>query len=92
MSPVMRIKGNITSLLIAISLVLLLLVPCSARMVTNTILDKAAAYGLVNKMNSNFTNQTAFQDIPPKKVHVGDIDIAYRMFGKGLVKVTRYYS
>jgi pimeloyl-ACP methyl ester carboxylesterase len=33
--------------------------------------------------NNNNTNSLNVQDIPIKKVHVGDIDIAYRMFGKG---------
>ena len=33
--------------------------------------------------NSNTTNSVNMQDIPLKKVHVGDIDIAYKMFGKG---------
>ena len=36
-----------------------------------------------NQMNSNTTNLVNMQDIPLKKVHVGDIDIAYKMFGKG---------
>ena len=36
-----------------------------------------------NQMNSNTTNSVNIQDIPLKKVHVGDIDIAYKMFGKG---------
>ena len=36
-----------------------------------------------NQMNSNTTNLVNMQDIPLKKVHVGDIDIAYTMFGKG---------
>jgi hypothetical protein len=34
-------------------------------------------------MNSNTTNSVNIQDIPVKKVHVGDIDIAYKVFGKG---------
>ena len=34
-------------------------------------------------MNSNTTNSVNIQDIPSKKVHVGDIDIAYKTFGKG---------
>ena len=34
-------------------------------------------------MNSNVTNSLNIQNIPLKKVHVGDIDIAYKMFGKG---------
>ena len=28
-------------------------------------------------------NSVNMQDIPLKKVHVGDIDVAYKMFGKG---------
>jgi len=34
-------------------------------------------------MNSNTTNSVNKQNIPLKKVHVGDIDVAYKMFGKG---------
>ena len=36
-----------------------------------------------NQTNSNTTNSVNMQDIPLKKVHVGDIDVAYKMFGKG---------
>src|SRR5215469_14064018 len=36
-----------------------------------------------NQMNSNITSSVNIQDIPLKKVRVGDIDIAYKMFGKG---------
>jgi pimeloyl-ACP methyl ester carboxylesterase len=37
-----------------------------------------------NQMNSNNnTNSLDIQSIPSKKVHVGDIDIAYKTFGKG---------
>ena len=47
------------------------------------------AYGKANQMSSNSnsnntnTNSLDVQDIPAKKVHVGDIDIAYKVFGKG---------
>jgi len=43
------------------------------------------AYGQSNpgQMNSNATNSVNIQDIPVRKVHVGDIDIAYKVFGKG---------
>ena len=34
-------------------------------------------------MNSNTTNSVNIKDIPLEKVRVGDIDIAYKMFGKG---------
>jgi hypothetical protein len=43
-------------------------------------------YGQLNQINSdNITNSSSLniQNIPGKKVHVGDIDIAYKMFGKG---------
>ena len=36
-----------------------------------------------NQMNSNTTSSVNIQDIPLKKVRVGDINIAYKMFGKG---------
>ena len=34
-------------------------------------------------MNSNTTNSVNIQNIPLEKVRVGDIDIAYKMFGNG---------
>ena len=39
-----------------------------------------------NQVNSNTTNSVNIQDIPVKKVHVGDIDVRTRC----LVKVTLY--
>ena len=36
-----------------------------------------------DQTNSNTTNSVNTQNIPLKKVHVGDIDVAYKMFGKG---------
>jgi alpha/beta hydrolase family protein len=36
-----------------------------------------------NQVNSNTTNSVNIQDIQAKKVHVGDIDVAYKVFGKG---------
>ena len=36
-----------------------------------------------DQINSNTTNSVNIQDIPLEKVHVGDIDVAYKMFGKG---------
>ncbi len=43
------------------------------------------AYGQPDpgQMNSKSTNSVNIHDIPLKKVRVGDIDIAYKMFGKG---------
>jgi pimeloyl-ACP methyl ester carboxylesterase len=37
----------------------------------------------VNSDNNNNANSLNVQDIPIKKVHVGDIDVAYKVFGKG---------
>jgi pimeloyl-ACP methyl ester carboxylesterase len=36
-----------------------------------------------NQVNSNTTSSVNIQDIPVKKIHVGDIDVAYKVFGKG---------
>ena len=36
-----------------------------------------------DQMNPNTTNWVNIQDIPLKKVRVGDIDVAYKLFGKG---------
>ena len=36
-----------------------------------------------NQVNSNTTSSVNIQDMPLKKVHVGDIDIAYKTLGKG---------
>ena len=36
-----------------------------------------------DQTNSNTTNSVNLQDIPLEKIHVGDIDVAYKMFGKG---------
>lgn len=48
------------------------------------------AYSQLSQMSSNSSNEDItnansvnIQDIPTKKVHVGDIDIAYKTFGKG---------
>ncbi len=36
-----------------------------------------------NQVNSNITDSLDVQDIPLEKVRVGDIDVAYKMFGNG---------
>src|SRR5918992_1666152 len=36
-----------------------------------------------DQMNSNTTKSVNIQDIPLEKVRVGDIDVAYKMFGQG---------
>src|ERR671911_2549938 len=44
-----------------------------------------AVYGQLvpDLIDSNTTSSVNMQDIPLKKVRVGDIDVAYKMFGKG---------
>ena len=44
-----------------------------------------AVYGqsVPDQMNCNTTNLVNIQDIPLEKVRVGDIEMAYKMFGKG---------
>jgi len=42
------------------------------------------AYGQTNQTIFNNANPVNIKNIPVKKVHVGDIDIAYKTFGKGL--------
>src|SRR5712692_121402 len=70
---------------IFIAFAFLFIIPSTAILISNnskfgtTIL----AYGKPDQMNSNVTNSVNIQNIPVKKVHVGDIDIAYKMFGKG---------
>jgi hypothetical protein len=84
MSHITRIKRNTTSLLITISLLLLLSIPRNTRMISNAFsYTTMVAYGQINKRNSNLTNPISPETIPVKTVHVGDIDIAYKIFGKG---------
>jgi len=41
------------------------------------------AYGQTNQAIINNANPLNIKNIPVKKVHVGDIDTAYKIFGKG---------
>ena len=86
MHYIRKIKGNMTSLLITIFL-LVIIIPISTIVTTSTnyfgTTTTNLAYGQPDQMNSNTTNFINVQNIPVKKVHVGDIDIAYKTFGKG---------
>ena len=55
-----------------------LIIPTSI-IVTNTPI----VYGQTNQTISDNANLLNIQDIPAKKVHVGDIDIGYKILGKG---------
>ena len=52
-------------------------------MLTTTITTTNPIYGQPDKTSFNATVSSNIQSIPAKKVQVGDIDIAYKMLGKG---------
>jgi pimeloyl-ACP methyl ester carboxylesterase len=45
--------------------------------------DYLFVFGQTNQVNSSVKNTVNLHGIETKKVHIGDIDIAYKMFGKG---------
>src|SRR5829696_1887618 len=61
------------------SFTLLFVLIISSSIVTNTHI----VYGQTNQTIAENEDLMNIQDIPLKKVHVGDIDVAYKMFGKG---------
>ena len=75
-----RIKGNNIIIIIIISIFSLMLITSSFANITTHV-----AYGQASQGNSDKTNANLLdvQNIPAKKVHVGDIAIAYKIFGKG---------
>jgi len=68
-----------------IAFAFLFIIPSTAILIGNNSYFGTSnlAYGQPAQMNSNVTNSLNIQNIPVKKVHVGDIDIAYKTFGKG---------
>jgi len=76
-----RSRAKAASLLI-IAFPLLLIITNSIMVTTNS--SVVYAYSKLNQVRSNGANSTTDnQAILAKKVHVGDIDIAYKSFGKG---------
>jgi pimeloyl-ACP methyl ester carboxylesterase len=82
------------SFLVVVLGFLIILVPSNAVLLINSnnyLGTSNFAYGQQqqeeeqeNQIDSSITtNSLNVQNIPPKKVHVGDIDIAYKTFGKG---------
>jgi pimeloyl-ACP methyl ester carboxylesterase len=73
------------ALAIIIALAFLLIIPSTAILISNNSYFGTTnlVYGQPDQMNSNVTNSLNIQNIPVKKVHVGDIDVAYKTFGKG---------
>jgi pimeloyl-ACP methyl ester carboxylesterase len=74
-----KIKGNKTSIFIIIFM-FIMIIPTTAIMLTITT---NPVYGQQDKTSFNVTDSSNIQSIPAKKVQVGDIDIAYKMLGKG---------
>ena len=68
-----------------IAFAFLFIISSTARLISNNSYSGTThlVYGQPAQMNSNVTNSVNIQNIPVKKVHVGDIDIAYKTFGKG---------
>jgi pimeloyl-ACP methyl ester carboxylesterase len=68
---------------------IIIIIPGNAILISNnnyfgTTSNFAYGQQQPNQMNfNNITNSLDIQSIPSKKVHVGDIDIAYKIFGKG---------
>jgi pimeloyl-ACP methyl ester carboxylesterase len=65
--------------LISSAIFLFVLIVSTSTIVTNSPL----IYGQANQTISENADLLNIQDIPTKKVQVGDIDIAYKMLGKG---------
>ncbi len=77
------IKARHASILVII-VSLVFVIPTGAIMTSNSYSSTIKfAYGQTGQTNSNSANSTNIQNIPANKVHVGDIDIAYKIFGKG---------
>jgi uncharacterized membrane protein len=86
MHYIRKIKGNTTSLLIITIFLLVFIIPFSTIATTNNYFGTTSniAYGQPDQINSNnITDSINIQNIPAKKVHVEDIDIAYKILGKG---------
>ena len=77
-----KIRGNTSSILITIFLLAVIIVTLPAIMTTTST---NRVYGQQpDQMNSTVADSSLnIQNIPLEKVHVGDIDVAYKMFGKG---------
>jgi pimeloyl-ACP methyl ester carboxylesterase len=68
-----------------IAFAFILIIPSTAISISNNSYFGTTnlVYGQLDQMHSNVTNSLNIHGIPVKKVHVGDIDIAYKIFGKG---------
>ena len=76
-----KINGNKTSIFIIIFM-FIMIIPTMAIMLTTTSTTNPV-YGQPDKTSFNATDSSNIQSIPAKKVQVGDIEIVYKMVGKG---------
>src|SRR5919198_776322 len=67
--------------IIIISIFSLMLIASSIGIVSIQFVSGQASQ--INSDKNNTTNSLNVQNVPAKKVRVGDIDIAYKVFGKG---------
>jgi pimeloyl-ACP methyl ester carboxylesterase len=70
-------NGRVTSASLISIFLLMVITPAM------TIADSHFVYGQPNQTKFGVVGSQNIQDIPVKKVHVGDIDIAYKTFGRG---------
>ncbi len=73
-------NGNKTSISIIIFM-FIMIIPTTTIMMNTTTTNPV--YGQQDKTDFNATDSSNIQSIPAKKVQVGDIEIAYKMLGKG---------
>ena len=77
-----QINGNKTSVFIIIFM-FIVIIPATAIIMLTITTTNNPVYGQQDKTSFNATDSLTIQSIPAKKVQVGDIDIAYKMLGKG---------
>src|SRR5919112_290004 len=73
-------NGNKTSIFIIIFM-FIMIIPTTTIMMNTT--STTPVYGQQDKTSFNATDSSNIQSIPAKKVQIGDIEIAYKMLGKG---------
>jgi pimeloyl-ACP methyl ester carboxylesterase len=76
-------NGNKTSLFFIIFMFIMIIPTTTAIVLMTTTTNINPVYGQQDKTSFNLTDSSNIQSIPAKKVQVGDIEIAYKMLGKG---------
>jgi pimeloyl-ACP methyl ester carboxylesterase len=76
-------NGNKTSIFIIIFMFIMIIPTTAIILTTTTTTTTNPVYGQQDNTSFNATDSSNIQSIPAKKVQVGDIEIAYKMLGKG---------